>query len=166
MSKNPLLVLIRQGQSQWNKENKFTGWIDIDLSNEGVQECIHAPQYKSDLIRCADANNLPCGTATTGNDTLARGKTIVSKNGDVFIKIKGAGAEKTYRAFWAQLNGGLTAGSPASVSFNFIGSLFTDDDGDASGYFSGALTGVNSSIGYLIIDDGVLNQFASGILTP
>ena len=34
----PTLVLIRHGQSQWNKENRFTGWIDIDLSPEGEAE--------------------------------------------------------------------------------------------------------------------------------
>ncbi|HTH51206.1 MAG TPA: 2,3-bisphosphoglycerate-dependent phosphoglycerate mutase, partial [Pyrinomonadaceae bacterium] len=29
------LVLIRHGESQWNRENRFTGWKDIDLSEEG-----------------------------------------------------------------------------------------------------------------------------------
>ena len=32
------LVLLRHGQSTWNKENRFTGWTDVDLSEEGVQE--------------------------------------------------------------------------------------------------------------------------------
>ncbi|MFI4853238.1 MAG: 2,3-diphosphoglycerate-dependent phosphoglycerate mutase [Candidatus Makana argininalis] len=32
------LVLIRHGESLWNKENKFTGWTDIDLSNNGKKE--------------------------------------------------------------------------------------------------------------------------------
>ena len=30
------LVLLRHGQSQWNKENRFTGWVDVPLSAEGV----------------------------------------------------------------------------------------------------------------------------------
>jgi 2,3-bisphosphoglycerate-dependent phosphoglycerate mutase len=34
----PLLVLVRHGQSQWNLENRFTGWIDIPLSQEGEEE--------------------------------------------------------------------------------------------------------------------------------
>lgn len=34
----PNLVLIRHGQSQWNKENRFTGWIDIPLSTTGEEE--------------------------------------------------------------------------------------------------------------------------------
>ena len=32
------LVLIRHGQSVWNKENLFTGWTDVDLSEKGVSE--------------------------------------------------------------------------------------------------------------------------------
>jgi 2,3-bisphosphoglycerate-dependent phosphoglycerate mutase len=32
------LVLIRHGESQWNKENRFTGWKDIDLSEKGIAE--------------------------------------------------------------------------------------------------------------------------------
>ncbi len=32
------LVLIRHGQSIWNKENRFTGWRDVDLSEQGVRE--------------------------------------------------------------------------------------------------------------------------------
>jgi len=37
----PTLVLIRHGQSQWNLENRFTGWIDIDLSPAGIAEARH-----------------------------------------------------------------------------------------------------------------------------
>ena len=32
------LVLIRHGESTWNKENRFTGWTDVDLSAQGVEE--------------------------------------------------------------------------------------------------------------------------------
>jgi len=32
------LVLVRHGQSKWNKENRFTGWVDVDLTAEGVKE--------------------------------------------------------------------------------------------------------------------------------
>ena len=32
------LILIRHGQSIWNKENRFTGWVDIDLSEKGILE--------------------------------------------------------------------------------------------------------------------------------
>jgi 2,3-bisphosphoglycerate-dependent phosphoglycerate mutase len=34
------LVLIRHGESTWNKENRFTGWTDVDLSEKGIQEAM------------------------------------------------------------------------------------------------------------------------------
>lgn len=34
----PELVIVRHGQSLWNLENRFTGWIDIDLSPKGIEE--------------------------------------------------------------------------------------------------------------------------------
>lgn len=36
------LVLIRHGESVWNKENLFTGWTDVDLSDKGTEEAKHA----------------------------------------------------------------------------------------------------------------------------
>jgi 2,3-bisphosphoglycerate-dependent phosphoglycerate mutase len=38
----PTLVLLRHGQSQWNLENRFTGWWDVDLSAAGVEEALAA----------------------------------------------------------------------------------------------------------------------------
>jgi 2,3-bisphosphoglycerate-dependent phosphoglycerate mutase len=38
----PKLIMIRHGQSEWNKHNLFTGWVDIPLSSEGVRESIEA----------------------------------------------------------------------------------------------------------------------------
>jgi 2,3-bisphosphoglycerate-dependent phosphoglycerate mutase len=36
------LVLLRHGESEWNKENKFTGWQDVDLSEKGVEQAKRA----------------------------------------------------------------------------------------------------------------------------
>ena len=36
------LVLVRHGQSKWNLENKFTGWTDVDLSDQGINEAKEA----------------------------------------------------------------------------------------------------------------------------
>lgn len=36
------LILLRHGESIWNKENRFTGWTDVDLSSKGVEEAINA----------------------------------------------------------------------------------------------------------------------------
>ena len=38
----PKLVLIRHGQSAWNLENRFTGWWDVDLTEQGVEEATAA----------------------------------------------------------------------------------------------------------------------------
>jgi len=52
----PTLVLLRHGQSQWNLENRFTGWWDVDLSDQGVSEARAAGQLLKergyDFDRC------------------------------------------------------------------------------------------------------------------
>jgi 2,3-bisphosphoglycerate-dependent phosphoglycerate mutase len=44
----PTLVLLRHGQSQWNLENRFTGWWDVDLSAAGVEEALAAGRLLKD----------------------------------------------------------------------------------------------------------------------
>jgi len=48
------LVLVRHGQSQWNLENRFTGWVDVPLSKNGIDEAISAGKkladYKFDVM--------------------------------------------------------------------------------------------------------------------
>lgn len=39
---NLKLVLLRHGESTWNKENRFTGWTDVDLSDKGREEALEA----------------------------------------------------------------------------------------------------------------------------
>jgi 2,3-bisphosphoglycerate-dependent phosphoglycerate mutase len=36
------LVLLRHGQSVWNRDNRFTGWTDVELTEDGVSEARHA----------------------------------------------------------------------------------------------------------------------------
>ena len=38
----PCLVLVRHGESEWNRLNRFTGWHDVGLSEEGVAEAHRA----------------------------------------------------------------------------------------------------------------------------
>jgi 2,3-bisphosphoglycerate-dependent phosphoglycerate mutase len=46
------LVLLRHGESQWNRENRFTGWVDVDLSPVGIEEARAAGrQLRSDGFR-------------------------------------------------------------------------------------------------------------------
>lgn len=50
------LVLIRHGESTWNKENRFTGWTDVDLSEKGIVEAHEAGKllkeegFKFDIV--------------------------------------------------------------------------------------------------------------------
>ena len=36
------IVLLRHGQSTWNRENRFTGWTDVDLTEQGIAEACKA----------------------------------------------------------------------------------------------------------------------------
>jgi len=36
------LVLVRHGQSQWNLENRFTGWVDVPITEKGAEEAVRA----------------------------------------------------------------------------------------------------------------------------
>ena len=44
----PTLILVRHGQSQWNLENRFTGWWDVDCTEKGVAEARAAGQLLKD----------------------------------------------------------------------------------------------------------------------
>ena len=52
------LVLLRHGESEWNRENRFTGWVDVDLSAKGRDEAREAGQlmkgekYEFDVALC------------------------------------------------------------------------------------------------------------------
>ncbi|MHC1624655.1 MAG: 2,3-diphosphoglycerate-dependent phosphoglycerate mutase [Methermicoccaceae archaeon] len=42
------LVLLRHGESTWNRENRFTGWTDVDLTDKGIVEAKEAAKYLKD----------------------------------------------------------------------------------------------------------------------
>jgi 2,3-bisphosphoglycerate-dependent phosphoglycerate mutase len=44
----PRLILVRHGQSQWNLENRFTGWWDVDLTPKGETEAMAAGELLKD----------------------------------------------------------------------------------------------------------------------
>ena len=44
----PRLVLLRHGESTWNRENLFTGWTDVPLSRKGVREAACAARLLAD----------------------------------------------------------------------------------------------------------------------
>ncbi len=53
------LILVRHGQSQWNKERRFTGWADIDLTNQGKSEA----KYAGELIKKLNIDFHVCFTS-------------------------------------------------------------------------------------------------------
>ena len=53
------LILIRHGQSEWNLQNRFTGWTDVDLTDKGREEARHAGQ----LIAAAGLEPRYCFTS-------------------------------------------------------------------------------------------------------
>lgn len=65
-----ILVLVRHGESQWNLENRFTGWVDVPLSPKGLEEAKAAGErlkhegmkfdkaYTSELRRAQDTLSL------------------------------------------------------------------------------------------------------------
>src|SRR5438034_4770846 len=75
----PDLLLLRHGQSQWNLENRFTGWIDVPLSPRGEAEARAAGEklrgrrinklFISVLVRATETARLALG----GQRTDARG---------------------------------------------------------------------------------------------
>ena len=62
------LVLLRHGQSQWNLENRFTGWTDVDLTAQGIEEANNAGL--DDKTDRGHINNLYFnGNSTTFNNS-------------------------------------------------------------------------------------------------
>ena len=43
------LILVRHGQSEWNLQNRFTGWVDVDLTPDGKLEACKAGELIKDL---------------------------------------------------------------------------------------------------------------------
>ena len=60
------LVLLRHGESQWNLENRFTGWVDVPLSAKGVEEARQA----GEKLRGFTFNRAFSSVLTRANETL------------------------------------------------------------------------------------------------
>ena len=60
------LVLLRHGESQWNLENRFTGWVDVPLTPRGIQEAKNA----GDKLRGFTFNRAFTSVLARANDTL------------------------------------------------------------------------------------------------
>ena len=78
----PLLILLRHGQSQWNLENRFTGWVDVPLSELGEQEAraagIKLKDYPIDIAYTS--------VLKRANHTLTLGLENAGKKGVPILK--------------------------------------------------------------------------------
>ena len=65
------VVLLRHGESDWNRENRFTGWTDVDLSDKGREEAkaagqlVKIPQGMSFRGSLSDRGISRCDTLST-----------------------------------------------------------------------------------------------------
>lgn len=76
------LWLLRHGESEWNLQNRFTGWTDVGLSDRGKAEALEAGEqlkgaqldvlYTSVLSRAIDTAKLALGVSGHGFDNLPR----------------------------------------------------------------------------------------------
>ena len=53
------IVLLRHGESAWNKENRFTGWTDVDLTEKGVAEAVRAGELLAEKDSASRRRILP-----------------------------------------------------------------------------------------------------------
>ncbi len=44
-----ILILMRHGESEWNKRNQFTGWVDVPLSKKGIEEALEGGRKIADI---------------------------------------------------------------------------------------------------------------------
>ena len=77
----PTLVLVRHGQSQWNLENKFTGWVDVPLTEQGEKEAKRAGQnlkgMRFDIDFTSDLQRAQKTLAIVLQETGQTGLTII-----------------------------------------------------------------------------------------
>src|ERR1700758_3310829 len=80
------LVIFRHGQSVWNLENKFTGWVDVELTPKGVEEAKVAGEklkafkfdegFTSDLKRAQDTLTIALGVSGQSNLHITKDKAL------------------------------------------------------------------------------------------
>ncbi|MEC4891140.1 MAG: 2,3-bisphosphoglycerate-dependent phosphoglycerate mutase [Nitrospira sp.] len=69
------LVLLRHGESQWNLENRFTGWVDVPLSPRGIEEATKA----GEKLRGFTFNRAFTSVLTRANETLRLALEVIGQ---------------------------------------------------------------------------------------
>ncbi len=100
------LVIFRHGQSKWNLENKFTGWVDVELSEKGIQEAKAAGEklkgyrfdigFDSALKRAQDTLRIALETAGIKNLPITHDKAL---NERMYGDLQGLDKAETAKKF-------------------------------------------------------------------
>ena len=100
------LILLRHGESQWNLENRFTGWVDVDLSAKGLTEATSAGQkiksypidkaYTSLLKRANMTLSLALENANKQNIPVIRDKALNERHYGALQGLNKAETAKMY----------------------------------------------------------------------
>jgi 2,3-bisphosphoglycerate-dependent phosphoglycerate mutase len=102
----PNLVIVRHGQSQWNLENRYTGWVDIDLSLLGIEEAHQAGKklrgytfdkaYTSALIRAQRTLDIILEEMGTNHIVIEKDKAL---NERMYGDLQGLNKDDTKKQF-------------------------------------------------------------------
>ena len=100
------LVLLRHGESQWNLENRFTGWVDVPLSPRGVQEAKNAGEklrsftfnhaFTSVLVRANDTLRLVLDAIGQSNIPIEKDKAL---NERMYGELQGLNKDETVKKY-------------------------------------------------------------------
>lgn len=103
------IVLLRHGESQWNLENRFTGWVDIPLTDNGRKEARRAGErvgdipfdqgFTSVLIRAIESLEIALKAAGQPNVPVIKDKAL---NERMYGDLQGLNKEETAKKFGAE----------------------------------------------------------------
>ena len=103
------LVLLRHGESQWNLENRFTGWVDVPLSPRGIQEAKDAGEklrsfkfdraYTSVLVRANETLRLVLETIGQTGIPVEKDKAL---NERMYGELQGLNKAETAKKYGEQ----------------------------------------------------------------
>lgn len=102
----PKLILLRHGESQWNLENRFTGWVDVPLSPRGEEEARRAGEklkniqidkrYTSVLKRAIDTDQIALQIAGKLDIPVERDKALNERH---YGALQGLNKEETAQKY-------------------------------------------------------------------
>jgi len=103
------IILLRHGESQWNLENRFTGWVDIPLTDKGREEALEAGRrikdipldhgFTSVLIRAIESLQIALRGAEQPNVPFEKDKAL---NERMYGDLQGLNKEETAQKFGAE----------------------------------------------------------------